>query len=32
MSERTTALGRAAVLLLSAAVIAKLFTAGEMVK
>jgi uncharacterized repeat protein (TIGR03943 family) len=32
MSERTTALGRAAVLLLSAAVIVKLFAAGEMVK
>jgi uncharacterized repeat protein (TIGR03943 family) len=32
MSARTTALGRAALLLMSAALIAKLFAAGEMVK
>ena len=32
MSERTTALGRAALLLASAALIAKLFAAGEMTK
>jgi len=32
MSERTTALGRAALLLVSAALIAKLFAVGEMVK
>jgi len=32
MSERTTALGRAVLLLASAALIAKLFAAGEMVK